>query len=271
MEPRVTAWVERGALLATLSTLVVLAGPGCGTATSTTGDAGEPDAPYVEATCTPDPSDTFCPEYAAEYCRAHFACCDDPALQYGSMSLCEQRTTCECTARRAGASFEDGRIVLDQVAADALLARLRDESSGTCAVRDASQVELDTVFTGTLPEGGDCSPSGTDYSPLFTCSAGLYCYVTDFGSETTPPQADCRRYRAAGETCDIGMECGPGLYCQDGPTIDDPGSCAPHVAAGAACEFDHECGSDWCDEDLGTCRALDAHDAYCVDPDDFEE
>jgi hypothetical protein len=246
------------------------AASGCGTAAGAA-DGGEPDVPYVEATCTPDEDDEFCPEYAMEYCRAHFACCDDPALQYGSMSLCVQRTTCDCTARRGGAPFADGRLVFAESAADALLDRLRDAASGTCAVLDPSQVELDTAFTGTLAEGADCSPQGDDYSTLFACGEGLYCYVTDFGSDTTPPAADCRRYRAEGETCDIGMDCAPGHYCGDGATIDDPGICRPHVAPGAACEFDHECGSDWCDEDLGTCRAIDAQDTYCVDPDDFEE
>lgn len=260
------------ALFGMLATVVLCASPGCTRTPGDGADAGaeEPDVPYVEATCTPDADDTFCPEYATEYCTAHFACCDDTALQYGSMALCVQRTTCDCTARRAGAPFADGRVVFVEAAADALLATLRDASRGTCPILDPSMIQLDTAFAGTVEAGGDCSPVGTDYSPLLSCAPGHYCYVTELGDETHPPAADCRLYRAEGETCDIGMECALGHFCQDGATIDDPGICRPQLAAGATCDFDHECPSDWCDEDLFTCRATDADDTYCVDPDDFE-
>lgn len=253
---------------AALPAVAGLALSGCKVADGSSGDGGEPDAPYVEETCTPESDDTFCAPYAAAYCAAHFACCDDPALRYATMELCVQRTTCVCTARRSGAPFRDGRVVFDEAAADALLALLESVRT-TCPVMDPGALEVDSAFPGTLPAGGDCSPSGTDYSTLFTCAPGHYCYVTDFGDETTPPAAECRPYRAEGASCDVGEECARGLYCAEvpGAGVDDPGVCTAYTAAGEPCQLDAQCASDWCDEDLGTCRATDAQDTYCVDPD----
>lgn len=277
------AQTTRALALRALGTLAALGGISFALATTTacgpardavadgsTRDGGvEPDAPYVEETCTPDADDTFCPAYADAFCAAHFACCeaaDDPGIRYATMELCVQRTTCLCTARRRGAAFEEGSVTFDATGADALLARLADAVS-TCPVLRLDEVELDDAFAGTHAEGADCSPDGEDFSNLFTCAPGLYCYVSDFGDETHPPAADCRRYRAEGEECDAsGMTCGPGLYCGPGATIDDPGVCRAHLAGGAACLDDFECASDYCDDEAGnTCTPLEADDTWCVD------
>lgn len=248
-----------------------LAGGGCGIKTGSPDDAGtvNPDAPFVEEVCTPDADDTFCPMYASAFCAGHLACCTasgDPTLRYATMELCIQRTTCVCTAGRSGAAFDAGRVTFDAVAAEAVLAQLRD-ATPSCDALAPGTLDVEAAYVGTLAEGAGCSPVGTDYSNLFACASGLYCYVTDFGSATVPPMADCRRYRTDGETCDAsGMTCAPGLYCGDGATIDDPGICRPLLAGGTACTFDFQCASDFCDDVAGnTCAPLDQDDTWCVD------
>jgi hypothetical protein len=228
------------------------------------GDAGEPDAPYVEETCTPAPGDAFCGAYASAYCAAHFACCTDPENRYASMALCMQRTTCLCVHRREGAAIDSGRVVFDSTAADALVARL-ESGAMSCAIMDAGALLVDEAFRGTLAVGADCSPTATDFSNLFACGPGSYCYVSDFGDETTPPVASCRAQAAAGSPCDLPEDCAPGTYCGPGATIDDPGVCTALSAGGVACADDFQCASDTCDEVSGTCLSIDADDTYCVD------
>jgi len=261
----------RRALLLALS----LVGAGCGGGTeapdaAVLGDAAaEPDLPYVEATCTPAADDTFCPMYAAAFCAGHFDCCtatEEPGLRYATMELCIQRTTCICVAGRSGDAFAAGRVTFDAPAAEVLLARVRDGADG-CSALPPGSLEVEAALVGTLVEGASCSPDGTDYSNLFACAAGLYCYVTDFGGGPSPAAADCRRYRAESEACDAsGMTCAPGLYCADGASIDDPGICRAQRGGGMACANDFECASDLCDALAGdTCSELDRDDTWCVD------
>ncbi|WP_236604200.1 hypothetical protein [Sandaracinus amylolyticus] len=229
-------------------------------------DAGEPDdVPYVEETCTPAADDTFCPAYADAFCAAHLACCTDPDFRYESMQLCVQRTTCICTSFRSGQAATSGAITFDAEAADAVLATLTAAPESCPVLDDAGAILADAAFRGSLEEGADCSPQENDYSSLLACGEGLYCYVTDFGDETTPPRADCRRYVTEGGECDLGAECARGLYCAPGADIDSPGVCRPYLAAGAACEIDAECASDLCDEETYTCVARNADDTWCVD------
>jgi hypothetical protein len=273
----VSARVLQLAALAVVCFVLAPADAGCRGASTTNGDAGLPrgdggaeeDAFVVEETCTPDADDTFCPMYAQAFCTGHFACCratDDPGTRYATMELCVQRTTCLCTAHRSGAAFDEGHVTFDASAGDALLARI-DEATTSCSVLPAGALDVDAAFVGTLAEGASCSPTMSDYSTLFACAPGLYCYVTDFGDETTPPAADCRRYRAEGDACDAsGMTCAPGLYCGSGATIDDPGVCHPLLAPGAPCADDFECVTDFCDDTMGdTCAAADPDDTWCVD------
>jgi hypothetical protein len=235
------------------------------------GDGGgsNEDAFVIEEVCTPDADDTFCPMYAEAFCTGHFACCDatdDPGTRYATMEQCVQRTTCICVAHRSGAAFDSGQVSYDETAGAALLAHIHD-AAHTCSVVPPASLDVDSAFVGTLAEHASCAPSGSDYSALFACGPDLYCYVTDFGDDVTPPTADCRRYRLEGETCDAsGMTCRPGLYCAAGATIDDPGICQALLADGAPCAEDFECASDYCDDTLGdTCARLGQDDTWCVD------
>lgn len=255
-----------------VATLVAVAGVAAATGCKPTGahdDGGTTpdggvDAQVVEQICTPAAGDTFCPGYAMAFCTAHLACCTDPTARYDTMDRCLARTTCLCTSHRQGSAPTAGHVVFDSAAGDALLARLH-AATPSCPIADPASLEVDAAFHGTLAEGADCSPAASDYSALYACGPGLECYVTDFGDAMNPPRADCRRLRAAGETCDATAHCGPGLYCGDGPTIDAPGACRAKLAPGAACSFDFECTSDVCDATASTCTAPTADDTYCVD------
>lgn len=230
-------------------------------------DGAEPDAPYVEATCTPDADDTYCPAYAEAFCEGHLSCCTstEPGFRYESMVLCVQRTLCICAAARTGEAFTSGRVNLDVAASEAVLTAVRDAADG-CDPVSLDALAPESAFVGSLPEGADCSPVETDFSNLYACARGLYCYVTDFGEAGVPPTADCRRYRTEGEPCDaIGMGCAAGLYCADGPTFEDPGVCRALLPSGTSCVSDFECATDLCDEATGTCAAADPDDTWCVD------
>lgn len=251
------------------ATMMVAAGCGGGRRTGDAGPTGdaEPDAPYVEETCPVDEDDTFCPTYAQAYCEGHFDCClsDEEGVRYESMALCLQRTQCICASARRGSAFESGTVSYDATAGAAILETVR-AAAADCAPASLDAIGSEGAFVGTLDEGADCSPSATDFSSLYSCAPGLECYVTDFGGETTPPTAECRRRRSVGEACDaIGMNCAPGLYCADGASIDDPGVCRALLPSGSACLSDYECTSDLCDEDTGLCTALDPEDTWCVD------
>lgn len=217
----------------------------------------EPGEPWVEETCTPAADDTFCAEYASRWCGAHMGCCMDESLRFPSLDACVQRTTCICTGYRAGAAFEDGRIAFDDAAATALLDRL-STMAGTCAPVASEELDVSTVFHGSLAPGSDCSPVDTDYSTIFACAAGSYCAITDLGGDTT---GVCRAFATEGASCDE-AECAPGFFCEENPA-DLTTACRALRDAGAACDFDFQCFSDVCTE-TGTCDALDAGDTYCV-------
>jgi hypothetical protein len=152
-------------------------------------------------------------------------------------------------------------VTFDEAAANALLARLREQVE-TCDGLSFAETDAASAFAGTLGEGADCSPTASDYSILYACAPGLFCEALE-ATEETVSRAECHRYTAVGEACN-GAECTPGSHCA-APSLDEPGICVENAPTGAPCVEDTDCASELCDEVSLTCAPIDPHDTWCTE------
>lgn len=235
----------------------MLAAVGCGGADpSTGGGSGGASSGGEEAggggSDTLDPG-SLCAEVIALQCQGHMRCCDREDDKYASADECASLLEPLCVQDLSGAAYASGRIRFDRAAYEQALGRLR-EAVESC--EPVSRAIFDGVFTGTVSDGGDCTPAveQSDYSSLLACGGGLACVVRE-GSE----ERVCAPRAAEGEPC-LDVDCAEGLFCGGG----NQPVCRPLRADGIGCTAHSECESGFCGDDE-RCGALTVGYRYCED------
>lgn len=187
----------------------------------------------------------YCDALVRLDCEANQRCCSDPTGRAPDLSTCiAQRALPDCLS---GAAFRDGRARFDAALARVLLEKLEAQAQACQSMIDARYF---APVIGSVPEGGDCTATNSDFSPLFSCAPDTYCRGLEEGSLTcvafVPTGSPCREGRcAAGDTCDLELD-----ICRRGGAL------------GAPCgELAGECADSYCNN--GTCSATPPADDHC--------
>lgn len=195
----------------------------------------------------------LCAEIIALQCQGHMSCCDREDDMYASAQECASLLEPLCVQDLSGIAYSSGSIAFDRAAYDRAVGLLRTAVESCEPVgRDI----FDAVFTGTVAEGGDCTPAVEqgDYSSLLACGSGLACIVRE-GSE----QRVCAPAAGEGDSC-LDVDCGAGLFCGGG----NQPVCRQLRADGIGCTAHSECESGFCGDDE-RCGALTVTYRYCAD------
>ena len=182
----------------------------------------------------PVSQEQFCDRAAPIICEANLRCCMDATMRYTDAGSCVAAQTPMCEAVFSGAAFRDGRIIWNAEAAGDLIAEFQ---SAAASCRPTEEADIQAVVTGTVPAGGDCQPTESDFSPALACAPGLRCTFSSSG-------ATCQRAITAGGTCGDGLSCADGLFCNDMSV------CEAERPNGAACTFSSECQSFECTDSV---------------------
>jgi len=199
-------------------------------------------------------AERVCDRLDRSYCAANQTCCTDPTMRYESEAACiaDRAADDDCRGLLRGAAFTDGRVLVDETLLEQFLMQVEADNSACIAVGHSPI----GVFNGTLPAGGDCSPTLADPSPAFACRPELFCHLSDLSGGVGT--GTCVARAGAGEPCqahELGDQCEDGLYCAR-PSFDvADGTCAARKPAGALCMASQECQSPLvCDD--GQCATL---------------
>jgi hypothetical protein len=134
------------------------------------------DVPEVRASVA---IDELC-ELANELrCAGAMGCCEADA-PYGSAEEClAASTSCESLIAEVTGSelFVDGTISYDAELAASVLQAAADSTAG-CGT-EAPMPELNSLFTGSLGEGEDCTPRDNSGAHMLACAPGLACVVDE--------------------------------------------------------------------------------------------
>lgn len=209
----------------------------------------------------PVPVEELCADFSVLACDAYLGCCDAATV---TPEDCRSRWASGC-ADLVGELATDPRTGYDARAAAEVLAELQAFGE-TCSLevlvwRD-SRSGLQRVLSGTVPGGGDCTPSNAlDRAAYFSC---------DDLDQACFPQAGVDTYTCAdrseiGGSCSLYVPyaCAEGLRC-DGATVLTPGLCAARLEDGQPCGSNQSCVSLYCDtETTGLCVTPTAEAVYC--------
>ncbi len=224
----------------------------------------EAGGPPIE-TGPPVSPEALCAELARVVCDAADDCCDAAGAPTGCEVDQEQRCM-----DSLGAMVGDPRVGYVPERAGALVARVR-ERAASCFETPLSLPELDVIFEGTVPAGGDCSPGASDgvvrtaelHRAAVACEDFASCRLR--AAWDGSPLGTCEpRERAGDDRCSHPYDCGDGTFCDlpSGWRIGDWGRCVALREDGWACESDLECASGDCGD--GTCGAPAALDRCLV-------
>ena len=159
-------------------------------------------------------------------------------------ALCRNSAACGVfvdEAHCAGATFDTGfnysaatlvgGVVAGLIAYDAAQARACIDAiaARSCAWNEAlfDEPACETVFTGTVIDGGACNGPAE-------CVSGHCLYgLCDAQVMCCPGTCSARPDKAVGDACGFDDECAPGLFCAiAGPNLD---TCQPHATSGEEC------------------------------------
>jgi hypothetical protein len=201
--------------------------------------------------------EALCGEVAEIVCDAAESCCEAG----GAGDDCEAGQTSRCMDS-LGAMVGDPRVGYVPERAGALLAHVRERAAGCFQEEPFALAELDVIFEGTIPSGGDCSPGAVDgavttaelHRAVVACEDGTTCRVRlawdDVPLGTCEPRDD-----AGTDRCSHPYDCTEGTFCDlpDAFRIGDWGRCIALRADGWACASGIECTSGHCGD--GVCGA----------------
>lgn len=220
----------------------------------------EASAPPVE-TGPPVTPEALCSQLAAIVCDASESCCEVAGAAPG----CEADQELRCM-ESLGAMVADPRVGYVPERAGFLLAQVRERATG-CFHESFDLADLDVIFAGTVPDGGDCSPGAIDgvvrsaelHRAAVACEDFATCRIRLAWDDT--PIGTCEpRGMAGDDRCSHPYDCTQGSFCDlpDGWRVGDWGRCLARRADGWACASGFECASGYCGE--GACGAPSAHD-----------
>lgn len=204
--------------------------------------------------------EALCGELAGVVCDAAESCCEAG----GAGDDCEQEQVRRCMDS-LGAMVGDPRVGYVPERAGALLAHVRERATGCFQEEPFALAELDVIFEGTVPSGGDCSPGAVDgavttaelHRAVVACEDGASCRIRLAWDDA--PLGTCEPREDAGDDrCSHPYDCTGGTFC-DLPSpfrIGDWGRCIALRADGWACASGIECTSGHCGD--GVCGAAPA-------------
>jgi len=204
--------------------------------------------------------EALCSEVAEIVCDAAESCCEAG----GAGTDCERTQASRCMDS-LGAMVGDPRVGYVPERAGALLAHVRERAAGCFQEEPFALAELDVIFEGTIPSGGDCSPGATDgavttaelHRAAVACEDGATCRIRLAWDDA--PLGTCEPRESAGDhRCSHPYDCTAGSFCDlpDGWRIGDWGRCIALRDDGWACASGIECTSGYCGE--GVCGAAPA-------------
>jgi len=225
------------------------------------GDAGR-DSGSEPGTDAGDARPSFlahCLEATRLFCDASPRCCMRPRRTL-VRDACIESSSATCEAIAASNELRDGRIVWDRATGADALARAREAAESCAPYQDPRFLGL----TGTVPEGGDCTPPSLDRTPEerpaeLACAPGLRCQIRGTSEEWT---GVCAAPGGEGERCWNPPDCADELYCSY-ESIFEPTTarCAPKRDTGDPCDSDMACPSGFCVE--GICAEPEPGDPWC--------
>ncbi len=218
--------IKRLSLPFLLSLTVCAVAPGCSGSTSgggggdgTGGNGGTP-VPFAEAET----------KVADAFCGLIKPCCDTEGFSYDAAKC---RSGYSKVFQRVSAGVESGRLKYDAAAMGNCLAAIAKTSCNT--PDEAAPAVCETVFQGTVSEGGACESSDECVGDL-DCDETCKANTTPRGKAGDACSSSCDESPGGGVSCagsgDPGAECfaSDGLYCSADR------KCTATAKAGEACE-----------------------------------
>jgi hypothetical protein len=223
-------------------------------------DSGESDSEGDSGDDTgPVDGDDFCDVLSEVMCEADQSCCTNSDWQYDSVADCvaDQVPQCETDLQDL---IEDSRTAYDPNRAREVLDELEaDTQSCDLGISQWFVSRADgllSVFAGTVPMGGDCSPANADDGgAILSCTDGNACRVTPL-----PLSGTCGMHKTASQQCVTHFECNELLWCTapDGGV----GQCEARKSNSESCTDTIECESLQCEG--GSCVEATVDLVYCA-------
>jgi hypothetical protein len=152
------------------------------------------------------------------------------------------------------AAVHNGTVLYDESKARACLNSLFGGSCERNRVFDENSPECDTVFSGTIPDGGACAIDEqciSDSCNTPTCPDAC-CPGTCVGNDPPPPPP------RVGESCALNNDC-IDSYCDETTT-----TCVALKSAGTACQSSRECAEGSCPTASMVCTTLPGPGEACT-------